>query len=223
MTTAPPRHRWLAAALAVIALLVAAAPAIAEPASAPSPAELDAARSLFRRAEAEYVAGRHAEALALYRAAHAVVPEPKLLFNIAQCHRALGQYQLAIDVLRQYLAARDGDDTQASGRLGAVCVASTCIEALIAELERRQAAVAALDPTPDPTPALPPPAETAVAVETARTSAPIPAAPPAKRTPIYRRWWFITGAAAAVVAAGVTTALVVQRDPCGGYDACFGR
>jgi tetratricopeptide (TPR) repeat protein len=220
MTPSPtrPRRRAVLALLALLVLAVRPAAATAQPAPAAA-AELDAARALFRRAEAEYVAGRHAEALALYRAAHAVVAEPKLLFNIAQCHRALGQYQQAIDVLRQYLAARDAEDTQASGRLGAVCVATTCIETLIDELERRQAAVAALEPGP----AVPPPAEAAVAVESARTDSALPAAPPARRTPIYKRWWFITGAAAAVVAAGVTTALVVRRDPCGGYDACYGR
>jgi tetratricopeptide (TPR) repeat protein len=221
MTPSPtrPRRRALLALLALLALAARPTAATAQPAPAPAAAELDAARALFRRAEAEYVAGRHAEALALYRAAHAAVAEPKLLFNIAQCHRALGQYQQAIDVLRQYLAARDAEDTQASGRLGAVCVATTCIETLIDELERRQAAVAALEPAP----AVPPPAEAAVAVESARSDGALPAAPPARRTPIYKRWWFITGAAAAVVAAGVTTALVVRRDPCGGYDACYGR
>jgi tetratricopeptide (TPR) repeat protein len=221
MTPSPTHRRRrapLAAALALLALLAATGrPAAAEPAAAAATAaELDAARSLFRRAEAEYVAGRHAEALALYRAAHAAVPEPKLLFNIAQCHRALGQYQQAIDVLRQYLAARDADDTRASGRLGAVCVATPCIETLIDELERRQAATAALEPT------VPPPAHAAVAIEATRAE-PLAAAPPPRQTPIYKRWWFITGTAAAVVAAGVTTFLVVQRDPCGGYDACYGR
>jgi tetratricopeptide (TPR) repeat protein len=222
MNPSPPRPRRPAAlaallVLAALALALLARPAAAQPApTSATAAELDAARAHFRRAEAEYVAGRHAEALALYRAAHAAVAEPKLLFNIAQCHRALGQYQQAIDALRQYLAARDPDDTQASGRLGAVCVATTCIETLIDELERRQAAVAALEP------AVPPPAQAALAAETAHSAA-LPAAPPEKRTPIYKRWWFITGAAAAVVAAGVTTALVVRRDPCGGYDACFGR
>src|SRR5688572_3748581 len=132
----------LVAAIVLLWLRTAHADDAAPPAALPSvsmsvPTSPGAAHDHFVRGEIELAAGRYAAALVEYRAAYAASAEPGLLFNIAQCHRALGQYQAAVDNLRAYLKTRPDEPAEASGRLGAVCVSTTCIEALIVDLERR--------------------------------------------------------------------------------------
>lgn len=108
------RHsRWPAPAwLLVGLLLVSIAPAGAG-ARAPGPEQkrqeattpLQRSRRLFERAEAHYLSGQLQAALALYRRAFRVTALAGFLFNIAQCHRRLGEWSRALAHYRAYLAA----------------------------------------------------------------------------------------------------------------------
>ncbi|MEP6654807.1 MAG: hypothetical protein ABJA82_15700 [Myxococcales bacterium] len=54
-------------------------------------------------AVAQYNLGHFAEASALFEKAYRIDPAPVLLFNIGQCHRRLGNNDLALFFYRQYL------------------------------------------------------------------------------------------------------------------------
>jgi tetratricopeptide (TPR) repeat protein len=62
------------------------------------------ARKHFQVGEAHYRAERFADAIAAYEAAYAQVPEPALLFNIAQAYRRDGNDAMAIDHYQRFLA-----------------------------------------------------------------------------------------------------------------------
>ncbi len=84
--------------LSSVALALAASPA------APSPAAARQARALTRRSMVEYDAGDFEKALADETRAYELDPLPALLFNLAQCHRALHHWEQAAFFYRRYLA-----------------------------------------------------------------------------------------------------------------------
>lgn len=76
------------------------------------------AAELFWQANDLYSAGRYLEAVALYARTHALSGEPALLFNIAQCHRKLGDCVSARDAFEQYLKLEPAPAPAARGWLG---------------------------------------------------------------------------------------------------------
>lgn len=154
---------------AVLALAPVAAPARADDAAT------RAAKKHFAAGERLFNLARFDEALVEYEAAYEQKPLPGFLYNIAQCHRNLGNYKQAIFGYRNYLRQVPG----ASNR--------EAVLALIDELEDEQRAL-----------------EARAARERAeREPPPPPPPPPPARRPIYKRGWFWGGvAAAAAVAVG---------------------
>jgi tetratricopeptide (TPR) repeat protein len=211
-------------------LLVLAA--VAQPARAEGDPKA-AARAHFKRAEAAFNLGKFEEALAAYQAAYETKPLPGFLFNIAQCHRNMGNHERALFFYRRYLAL----DPQSPNR--------AVVEELIDETEKRRAAAApstALTPPPAasgppavPAPAAPPPPPASglpalASTEPAPPSSarpPVPAGPvadtevppafvqakpaaPSPARPLYRRWgfWAVVGA---VAAGGAAAAILLSR------------
>jgi tetratricopeptide (TPR) repeat protein len=212
--------------------------AIAQPAHAEGDPKA-AARAHFKRAEAAFNLGKFEEALAAYQAAYETKPLPGFLFNIAQCHRNMGNHERALFFYRRYLAL----DPQTSNR--------AVVEELIDETERRRAAQApstaltppsaasapaASAPSTPPPAAPPPPASGLPALAATEPSPPAPsparvpdapsapvadsevppafvqakpAAPSADR-PLYRRWGF-WAVVGAVAAGGAATAILLTR------------
>jgi tetratricopeptide (TPR) repeat protein len=166
------------------------------------------ARAAYRSGSQHYDLGEFAEALADFKEAYRNFEEPIFLFNIAQCHRQLGQIDLAIRFFRTYLAKAPTAQNRAA--------VEDTLDKLKVEQEK-QAAASPIPPTATQAPpasveppANKPPEPSAVATPTPSVPAPalVTAAPtPEKRTPIYKRWWLWT--AVGVVAAGVGTALAV--------------
>jgi tetratricopeptide (TPR) repeat protein len=81
-------------------------PALAQEAPQSAPGQGDPraqAKVLFEQATADYKVGRFDSALSRYEQAHKLFPAAQFLFNIAQCHRALGNYQRAIFFFEGYL------------------------------------------------------------------------------------------------------------------------
>jgi tetratricopeptide (TPR) repeat protein len=70
--------------------------------AAPSDA-VASARQHTQQGTAFYNLDRFPEALAEYQAAYLAAPDPALLFNIAQCHRRMGNRAEASDYYRKYL------------------------------------------------------------------------------------------------------------------------
>jgi hypothetical protein len=83
---------------------------VAPPAPPPPPQEKAASADVVASAKqhtkqgtAYYNLDRQTEALAEYEAAYLAVPDPALLFNIAQCHRKLGHDKEAVAFYKTYL------------------------------------------------------------------------------------------------------------------------
>ena len=194
-----PRSRCLVR-IAAAALLVAAAPAHAEPAAkAPTADKKKAAKAYVDAGLAAEEQGDYDGAIALYRKAHELIPHPVMLFNMAQAHRLAGHRAEALDLYRQYVAAVPRGDLAAEARrwvasLDAALAQEAAEAAAKADADRlakEQAAEEArrATPPPEPTPAPAPPAP----VDLARSEA-------APDDP--GRTWRIAGLSAAGVGVG---------------------
>jgi tetratricopeptide (TPR) repeat protein len=230
----------------VVAGLVASL--AAAPARSASDARTEKAREHYLQADAFYKLDRYASALQEYEQAYLAKPDPSFLYNIAQCHRLMGDKAEAVKFYRRYL----NDAPNAANREVA--------EKHIKDLETMLAAPAVPPPvTPPPSSApaaaAPPPSGgRAVAPLSSGVEAvspmpvPQPSAPrlalaapapvagteasggalaagpaPSRRDderPIYTKWWFWTGVGA-VVAGGLIIALSAKSDPsCPGGRTC---
>ena len=63
----------------------------------------DQAKSHYNRGTSFYNLGRFSDALAEYQTAYLIVQDPPFLFNVAQCHRKMGNRKEALDSYRSYL------------------------------------------------------------------------------------------------------------------------
>jgi hypothetical protein len=66
-------------------------------------APTDRAKALFVEGNQHFTLNEMKPALELYKRAYRIKPLPAFLFNIAQCHRKLGQYPEAINMYQSYL------------------------------------------------------------------------------------------------------------------------
>lgn len=85
-----------------LALLGVTADAVAQP-KPPADAERRSAAEHFRKGQAAQKAERFREAIEEYEQAHALVPHPNTLFNIAVCYEKLGEWSQAADYYERYL------------------------------------------------------------------------------------------------------------------------
>jgi tetratricopeptide (TPR) repeat protein len=139
-----------------------------------------AAKRHFTKGEKLFALGRFDDALVQYEKAFESKPLPGFLFNIAQCHRNLGNIDQAIFSYRKYLReAPDADNREAVERQ---------IEELEEEKARRAASGGIVVGAPPPDDRKPP--------------------EPGKK-PIYARWWF-WGGVAAVAGASAGTYLLTR-------------
>jgi hypothetical protein len=194
----PARGRGVVAA-AVIAAAVAVA-------WAPAPARADGARARahFEKGKSYFQLSEYRKALEEFKAAHVEKPDAAYLYNIAECHRNLGEPREAAVFYQRFLKLAPPDSPMRSSA-----------EKQLAELQAPPPAAAgapaagpAVAPPPAPTapapvappapvpPVAPPPAPAASsgapALLTASPAAPAP-------TPVYERPWFLTVVGAAVI------------------------
>jgi tetratricopeptide (TPR) repeat protein len=171
----------------------------------------------FREGRKLYQISDYRAALQEFKRAFLFKEDAVFLYNIAQCHRQLGEREEALTFYRRYVAAAPDAQNRAQ------------VERIISELQSPRPAPApppvAAPPPPPPAPrsvAAPPPSAP-LALET-RPRPPAPSAPliPAQGdrsepepTPLYRRWWFWTllGAAAAGAAGAVLLPRRHAADP----------
>jgi len=201
----------VAGALMLAAFLVAVPLArAAEPHPAADP-RTEKAREHYLQGDAYYKLDKYASALQEYEQAYVAKSDPSFLYNIAQCHRLMGDKAEALKFYRRYLK----DAPTAPNREVA--------EKHIKDLEAALAAPGGAPPPPTPAPAsttnpptlalnAPPPAPTDApsggSIDTSR--------PPSQdeSRPIYTKWWFWTGIGV-LVAGGVLTAIALSsgHDP----------
>jgi hypothetical protein len=202
----------------LLVLTAGAAPARADGAAARVHAER--ARSLFQVSE-------YAKAIEEFKAAHVEKPDPLYLYNIAECHRLLGQTKDALVFYRRFIALAPAGSSlvpDAEKRIGE-------LEHPTATAPPPPPATTTTTPSPPPSPpsrpsppppAAPPPA----AARAPAAAAPLPAAPPpavttapaivatpappAEHRPFYKHGWFYVIVGAVVVAGAVATVGVLS-------------
>ena len=100
----------LLAAIGIALAVVAAAAAPVAAQGKPSASSRKKARQHYQKAKAFQEAGRYTEAIAEYEEAHARVPDPAFVYNVARCLHLAGEREQAIAKYEEYLAERpDGE------------------------------------------------------------------------------------------------------------------
>jgi len=207
-----------------VVVFLFAALLFAPPASARERAGNDTTRAKahFAAAEAHFSLGEFGPALDEYRKAYLLRPLPPMLFNMAQCHRHLGDLEKAAFLLRRFLT------------MSPTPVQRSQAEAVLQDVELARKKKKAPEPTTEG-PKLPaatrplqaasaPSALPRLAARPSTRSAPSPAAlglvttstTPAKQTasprkPLYKRWWLWTIVAGAAVATATAIGVVASR------------
>jgi tetratricopeptide (TPR) repeat protein len=180
----------------VLGLLLVAASAQAAPPANPN---REKARALYSSATTHYNLSEYADALKDFKEAYRLISDPVLLFNIAQCHRQLREFEDAARFYRAYRRENpDASNREEVDRLIAQ------MDVAVAEKRTQQPPTGTLPAHAEPSPApivAPPPSTTA---------ATLTAAPPEKPRPIYKKGWFwgVVVGAAAIVATGVALGVV---------------
>jgi tetratricopeptide (TPR) repeat protein len=210
-----------------------------QPSRAADP-RLDSARAHSQEGDSYYKLEKYANAITEYEQAYLAKPDPSFLYNIAQCHRLMGQGAEAIKFYRRFLK----DAPTAPNRAVA--------EKHIRELEDASSGTpppAAPPVTSRPPPVAPPPVSVIPPAEPPSASLPpspttagpafnplVPTSTSVSTTPtvengttstqteshpIYSKWWFWVSVGAAVVVGGIVLVAVESRDPpCQGGFTC---
>jgi hypothetical protein len=209
---------------------------------------LDSARAHSQEGDAYYKLDKYANAITEYEQAYLAKPDPSFLYNIAQCHRLMGQSAEAIKFYRRFLK----DAPTAPNR----AVAEKHIKDLEEASRDTQPSVSPpapattssspppVAPAPLPAPApteplvpLPLPSSASSASPAspafstlAPTSTPVSTTPTVENGtsstqseshPIYSRWWFWASVGAAVVVGGIILIAAQKHDPpCPGGVTC---
>jgi tetratricopeptide (TPR) repeat protein len=184
------------------------------------------ARAHFQQGDTYFKLDKYAEALHEFEQAYLAKQDPSFLYNIAQCHRLMGDRAQAIRFYKRYIT----DAPTAANRP----VAEKHIRDLESALGAEELTGSHPPPPPAPAPerasgAVPPPQSppppsvpptTTLALDArppppsqsdaVLTSAPPPS--PADEHPFYTRWWFWTAVGGAAVT-GLLLVLLLNRDP----------
>jgi hypothetical protein len=160
-------------------------PELSDSVQPPPPTEAELrARAEFERAQRAYDLGRFEDAIVHYSRAYEAMALPPFLFNIAQCHRLLGDHAQAAFFYRRYLDLAGNPPNAPLTR------------ELLSEMEQRQAKHERLE------------REVGARV---RASLMTQAQHPDDLQPVYRKWWF--WAAVGVVTAGMTAVTIAGTQP----------
>lgn len=155
--------------------------------------DLSEAKALFKQAEARFKSADYRAALELYQQAFGKKPLPGFHFNIAQCHRNLGEHAKAVEHFKLYLeSSKSAKHSAEARRLLAICEA---------ELQKQQPIAAPPEPKPEPA--------TVPATRVDPSPAPAPRSRRTLRPPLF---WTGLAISAALLATGtITGALALQK------------
>lgn len=155
--------------------------------AAPVLAQAKGARQHYAAGTKHFDLGEYRQALDDFKEAYRLKEDPVFLYNIAQCHRLIGDAESRVEALRFYKSYLN----RAPSAPNRVEVEAKIV-ALQQAIEDEKARVAATE-TPPPPPA----------VASARTEVALTAAPAPKKQPIYKKWWLWTAVGVVVVGVGV--------------------
>lgn len=200
------KTRSRVSALAGVILILASAKAQAAPAGKAAEAE---ARRAAEVAKVAFERGNYSAALASFEQAYQLKQVPRLLFNIAQCHRQLGNHEKAVSFFQRFLeTGPDAAQAKATREL----IANERAKAAEADrLKREEAEVARKVELERAREAA---AKAEADLKRASLEAALKQPPPSPvdtNPPVYKRWWF--WGAVGVVVAGTTTAIVLSTAP----------
>jgi tetratricopeptide (TPR) repeat protein len=175
---------------------------ISRPAEAKDVAELRA-RDQFFKGQKAYAAGEYEKALAAFSEAYGLQPVPGFLFDIAQCHRQLGNYERAAVFYQQYLELSPSKENVATVR-------ALLAEARTAERERKRRSMDQESPG-DGSVSQPNTSNRRWDLETAiaHSDPQEVSAASISSGSILQKWWFWTGIG--VVTAGTTAFLLTTQ------------
>jgi tetratricopeptide (TPR) repeat protein len=206
----------------------------------------ESAREHSSQGDAYYKLEKYGNAIGEYEQAYLAKADPSFLYNIAQCHRLMGQNAEAIKFYRRFLrdAPTAPNRSVAEKHIKDLEDASTHLRSPVeppppAPLPSSGSfppPPAPMSPSPSPPPASSPPAGSPAPATTLPLNAPRPTSstsadlapigengvPPSqtKSHPFYTRWWFWT-AVGVVVVGGIVVAAAAKHDPsCPGGFTC---
>ncbi|GAC1421259.1 MAG: hypothetical protein NVSMB57_14880 [Actinomycetota bacterium] len=167
---------------------------VAPPAQAEDKA---AARAAYAEGRRDYDLNEFTPALEAFKRAYLAYEDPVFLFNIAQCHRQLGNRQEAIKFYRSYLRNSPEADNREE-----VNATFARLQAELAQEKQLAASATTAAKSVEPSQSL-----------EASTPMVATAVPPPRRTPMYKRWWLwtVVGVVAAGAATGLALGLTSQR------------
>lgn len=196
----------------VVALLLCGAAALAQPKAKADPDE-QKARVLFADGQKAYDVGEFERALTLYSDAYKLKPLPGFLFNIAQCHRQLGNFERAAFFFGRFI-----DNSKP------VAPNVELARELMSDMERRQAErveaekkaadeKARLEAQQRADEQLKADAPLMPALTPVELSTVPPPPPPAVDEPVTKKAWFwvVVGGAALAAAGGITAGVVLSQ------------
>jgi tetratricopeptide (TPR) repeat protein len=174
------------------------------------------AKDRFKAAQAAYDLGQFDKALAGYSDAYALKPMPAFLFNIAQCHKQLGQWERAAFFYRRFEAmAPEGTDRAKLTALIAQMDQRLAEQQQKQEKEKDAATMHAHSLELEKARAVTAQAEADAAAQRANEAAAaaklVAATPPP--VPLYQRWWLWAGAGAVVAVGASITAVAIATRP----------
>ncbi len=216
-------RRQTGAAVLLAALLLASGGA-----SRADDARLDAARAHSQEGDAYYKLEKYANAITEYEQAYLAKPDPSFLYNIAQCHRLMGQGTEAINFYRRFLkdapnapnravAEKHIHDLEDAAARGATPAPAATLPPTAPVAAPPPAAAPApvmpLSPPPVTAPALGAPPPTSAPVSTTPAVENVAPPPQSESPPFYSRWWFWTSVGAVVVGGIVLAVALSKHDP----------
>jgi hypothetical protein len=198
-------------AIALVATLVPANPALAAELDAKGEADAKEATRLYKEGSYADAAKIFARLTVDYR------DMPIFERSLGACFYYLGKPEPALSNLRNYLNHRK--DIPADDK--------AVVDRWIDEMEKLRAQNAAAAAVPVPVPAAVPESATATTTTTAAPGLDLTAQPgpaPSESPPIYKKWWFWTGVGAVVVAGTVTAIVLANRSSsaCDSGFVCLG-
>jgi tetratricopeptide (TPR) repeat protein len=162
------------------------------------------ARDHYQSATAHFAVGEFAEAANEYQEAFKLKPDPALLYNAAQSYRLANNLERALILYKNYLQLYPNEANADEVRR---------------QIDKLKEAIAAADraktapPQGTNEPKQLPQGQTAAkpeavpAAATAQTETP----PPARETPVYKKWWLWTIVGVVVAGGAVTTAVLLTQ------------
>jgi tetratricopeptide (TPR) repeat protein len=192
-----------------IALLLAPALSLADSAA---DARKDRARELYKQAQIHHRTGDLEKAASEFKESYELYPVPETLYNLAQTHRLLKNYEKAVFFYKQYLATADAKPADKKMIQDRIAEMEQLLEQQRHALNAPPVGVEPPSAKPVQLPASTPSTAPTTALErqnvAVTASAPAPA--PAKK-PVYKTWWLWTIVGSAAVGIGLGVGLGLSR------------